>query len=1333
MLRVRRFLLGSLMCVSLAGLVACHSTSTSSSPGSGSGSSSGSTTVALSTITVNPTTVVGGKTVTGTVTLTAPAPTGGAVIALTASSQSVVFPTINTVSGPVEQVTIPAGATSFNFKIQTIAVGSTQVIQINASYLITTLVQTTLTLTAAKPLSVTGFSVNSMSVISGQTIVGTVTLDGPAFSPGQQVFIASSDSSAQPQNPVTVPTNETTTDFSVFTSPLSAPRTITLTATLNTTSISVQVMLQPNGTAITSLVVVPYTAAGGTSMTGTVTVSPPAPSGGATVALSAAFTNIATPTGTPLPITFPSTVMVAQGTTQAQFTVGSSAVKKTTDISITAALGSSGDTFVIELVPMLSLAGITCPDIAVTTGNAITCSVGLNIPAPAGGQTVTLMSSNPGVLALPASVVVPAGVSSVSLNLVGGPVGTNPVPVTMTATLQGSTAGSVTNILTVVPVNALNLTSFTLSANVVQGGASGIVPAPGGVAESGNVVTLVTPTPHGLAVGQSITVSGVLVAGYNGSFTVAAVPTPTTLLYMDSTLGLPPSGGGTVQANIATNVMGSLTIAPAGAPAGGLAISLSSSDPSVQFPNGPTVIVPQNSLTATFPIATTIVGAQVNATITANVNAFPLSANLIVVPPAQVVALSVAPSTVIGGNSVVGTVTLSVPAPQFGTNVMLQSSNTQLAQVGNTVTVTQGNTIANFAVTTLPVTTAQMATVTATLGTSSQQAAFSITPVPPDLRLLYLNPATVQTGLTSTGTVVLTQPAPAGGLTVSLASATTSTATVPASVTVPAGATSATFLVRALPGLTTATTVQITGEVIASKSNVLSVTTAPTATVTEQLVLTGETNSTDFKTASSPLQSTLPAGDDTGFLTDVGFSTPVSSSTTASYTYSTYLGGMSSFGQVRDTFVDSSGNIYACGVTMDSALPTTKNAAQGKYGGGKDAFIAEFNSTGVLQYLTYLGGSGDETCTSITADLSGNILVAGNEVDSTASGATNLTGTTGAFQTANAGGSDIFVAELNPATSGHVIWLTFVGGSGDDFASGRIGVQRSGAIVVTGTSNSTAPTPATGAFPIPPSQGRSPLTGVGTFGVVIGLTPDGTTLVQSTLLFGHQNGPNPGTLTSTSADGGIYFDVDENIYVCGQTNASDLPVSTGVIQTALNAVAGTNSANAYLAILNQSGVIAKLTYLSGASSTTVQTCKGVAADHDFQPILLVLTDSPTYPLTTAQTLSGPTDFALTKLTSDLSTLIFSRLIGGSGTESADATRIQLDPLEDIYFTVATNSPDFPVTSNALQATFAGASGGNNTNVVVVKLSADSNSLLYGSYLGGSTGTNSTTSVFYHHN
>jgi uncharacterized delta-60 repeat protein len=65
---------------------------------------------------------------------------------------------------------------------------------------------------------------------------------------------------------------------------------------------------------------------------------------------------------------------------------------------------------------------------------------------------------------------------------------------------------------------------------------------------------------------------------------------------------------------------------------------------------------------------------------------------------------------------------------------------------------------------------------------------------------LTLNPARVTAPASSTGTVTLNGPAPAGGVSVTLRSSETKKATVPATVTVPEGATSANFVITTLTG-----------------------------------------------------------------------------------------------------------------------------------------------------------------------------------------------------------------------------------------------------------------------------------------------------------------------------------------------------------------------------------------------------------------------------------------------------------------------------------------------------------------------------------------------------
>ena len=160
-------------------------------------------------------------------------------------------------------------------------------------------------------------------------------------------------------------------------------------------------------------------------------------------------------------------------------------------------------------------------------------------------------------------------------------------------------------------------------------------------------------------------------------------------------------------------------------------------------------------------------------------------------------SLSLNPTSVTGGNSSTGTVTLSGPAPAGGAQVTLSSSNTAAANVPPNVTVAAGATTATFTVSTSAVAASTTVTVSAAYSGATSSASLTVTPAPPPpptLASLTLNPASVFGGQSSTGTVTLTGPAPAGGAQVFL-STSNGAARVPPSVIVPAGATSATFTV----------------------------------------------------------------------------------------------------------------------------------------------------------------------------------------------------------------------------------------------------------------------------------------------------------------------------------------------------------------------------------------------------------------------------------------------------------------------------------------------------------------------------------------------------------
>jgi VCBS repeat protein len=171
-------------------------------------------------------------------------------------------------------------------------------------------------------------------------------------------------------------------------------------------------------------------------------------------------------------------------------------------------------------------------------------------------------------------------------------------------------------------------------------------------------------------------------------------------------------------------------------------------------------------------------------------------------------ALSLSPTSVVGGNTSQGTATLTSAAPSGGAMVTLSSSNTS-ATVPASVTIAAGATSRTFTVSTVSVAASTTATITGAFGGVSRSATLSVTPpaAPAALSAVSVTPTSVTGGTSSQGRVTLTAAAPAGGFAVSLSSSNTA-ATVPASVSVAQGATSATFTIST-SGVTTSTPVTI--------------------------------------------------------------------------------------------------------------------------------------------------------------------------------------------------------------------------------------------------------------------------------------------------------------------------------------------------------------------------------------------------------------------------------------------------------------------------------------------------------------------------------------------
>jgi len=233
---------------------------------------------------------------------------------------------------------------------------------------------------------------------------------------------------------------------------------------------------------------------------------------------------------------------------------------------------------------------------------------------------------------------------------------------------------------------------------------------------------------------------------------------------------------------------GTLTLSQP-ASAGGTIVSLSSSDPTATVPE--TITVAAGSTTATFAVRTVGVDVEKVLVITAGSSDASQSAMLTVLP-ASLASISLNPATVISGSSSVGTVGPSGIAGPSGVVIALTCSNTH-ANVPGSVTVSPGQTSAQFMISTTTSTVNTSATITASLGTVSLSATLALTRWTQSLSSLSLSPASVAAGQNATGKISLNSPAGASGILVSLLSQMPSYVGVPASCLVPAGATSASF------------------------------------------------------------------------------------------------------------------------------------------------------------------------------------------------------------------------------------------------------------------------------------------------------------------------------------------------------------------------------------------------------------------------------------------------------------------------------------------------------------------------------------------------------------
>ena len=426
--------------------------------------------------------------------------------------------------------------------------------------------------------------------------------------------------------------------------------------------------------------------------------------------------------------------------------------------------------------------------------------------------------------------------------------------------------------------------------------------------------------------------------------------------------------------------------------------------------------------------------------------------------------------------------------------------------------------------------------------------------------------------------------------------------------------------------------------------------------------VTGSTASVLFPTVSPYQPHIGSVGMDDAFVTKV-------SGTGNGLVYSTYLGG-SGEDFANAIAVDASGNAYVTGQTNSNDFPTTQGALRTTLGSGAVGFVTKLNPQGnALLYSTFLGGTGqsiNDSGIAIAVDSAGNAYVTGQ------TNAADFPTTPGALRTTLAGGSDAFVAKLNPPGSA-LLYSTFLGGADNESGNG-IAVDPSGNAFVAGnTSSVNFPTTA-GAFQIQAGGGADAF--------VTKLNATGSRLLYSTYLGG-----------STDDMGfAIALDSTGAAYVAGVTSSANFPTKNAFLAT----LAQSSAADAFVAKFEATGALAYSTFLGGSGANRAFSIAVSSTNNAYVTGRTDSSDFPTERPIQAVATGGPGKAFVAELNAEGNGLIYSTYLGGSGRDRGFA--IALDARNNAYVTGWTDSTNFPTTSGAFQGSPQGM-----RDAIVVKI------------------------------
>ncbi len=564
----------------------------------------------LTSLTINPSTIISGSSSTVTVMLNGPAPQNGAQVGLTSTNNSA-FPIPSS-------LIIPAGGTTGSISVQAGTVSASTTVTVTANYNSSAVSGVVTVTPSGGSVFLSSFTITPSTIVGGYSPQGNVFLTGPAPSGGAVVNLASNNThfvQVPPSQTVTVQPGYTSAGFPITTFFTSGTVGATVTASYNNTMYGA------------GLTVLPVAVSGVSFYPSTVNAGDPAPLTVYLTGPAAAGTSVTLVSSNPAALQVPSSVALTAGETQVPITGTTFAVGTQTNVTVTATYnGSSGQaTLTVVPVPPLVISSLGLSPSTITGGTNATGTVYLSGNAPPGGANVSLSSSG-GLVEPPATVLVPAGTWYAPFSASTSAV-SSVTNVTLTGTYGAASQGAVLTL--VPPLPYLASLSFSPSTVVTGSSTHGTItltaPAPlGGAcmnltsswpfvlpvlsvicvpAGSTSTTFIVTPTPINFITAITVT------AAYNGTTlnTLLTVVPPGTTFGPSSLVFNPMSvtGGASATGNI-------LFTYPA--PAGGATLQLSSDCPAVQV--SPSISVPGGGTSAQFQVTTSSVTAITTATVT---------------------------------------------------------------------------------------------------------------------------------------------------------------------------------------------------------------------------------------------------------------------------------------------------------------------------------------------------------------------------------------------------------------------------------------------------------------------------------------------------------------------------------------------------------------------------------------------------------------------------------------------------------------------------------------------------------------------------------------------